>query len=540
MNDLSQLIASEHLFQVEIQAESLQTLFTAFFKKMKYQDSRIEKLEQQLKNCIQKAEYDDHQSEIRARITENESDIENIRNEFDQLSKNMVELEERLSNKIEERANDIMMTSTSSNEQAYSNIQSNFDLLQKSVQEFMAKQPKDNMGEIMQRVDAKFADLETKVKEMSEKNAINTDDFATQAYVDRAVNDAASSIQNSLDRQFENYNNNIYNILEDESGGANDRSIAAKLRIALAHLRSEFEAFKNGFANKPSPFMSSARTNGDTESTDSGNEYEIYQKNVARAMMALNNTVNTLIAEGAGLGKLPFLQLSQNAPALFLDDFKAVEPDRVGDKKIPKHSGGGGAVQRKMTEKVIVEEAKKKTGLTPEDIQTISLRIASELKIEDFLARMNEIEKQNVDVLSALDRKVDREFDERLFEKFRVYINQLKESVNNLSAQSEVYATREEVEEVKKIATGIPMKVIDQCSVARKGPVCLFCGRPKTSVAGSISPRTARKIGRAPVAVPAVAATDLVYGEGQAFVKAGDTGSIQRFDLVMSSKSPQE
>lgn len=532
MNDLTSLIASEHLFQVEIQAESLQTLFSAFFKKMKFQDSRIEKLEEQLKNCIQKDEYDNHQSEIRARISQNENDIEDLNNKNDLMTKNLAEFETKLKNMIEERANDIMMTTTSSNEQAYSNITSTFELLQNSVQDFLKNQPKDNITERFEKIEANITELQTKLEESKQ----NEENFVNKEYIDGRLRDAVDEINRNVDRQFENYNNNVYNILEDESGNSNDRSIAAKLRIALAHLRTEFEEFKNGFGDKHKHLISNnVQPDAQSQSEqDTGDDFEIYQKNISRAMMAINNTMNNIIAEGAGLGKIPFLQLAQNAPAIFMDNFVAIQPDKVGDRKIPKISGLTAAPSKRTTEKIIIGEEKKKTGLTQEDIQTISLRIASELKIEDVKARMDEIEKQNIDVLSALDRKVDREFDERLFEKFRVYINQIKETVNNLSQQVENYATRDEVEEVKKIATGIPVKVIDQGPVVRKGPVCLFCGRPKTSITGSISPRTARKVGRAPVAVP-TQSTDLVYGEGQAFVKGGETNSIQRFDTVLAA-----
>jgi hypothetical protein len=124
----------------------------------------------------------------------------------------------------------------------------------------------------------------------------------------------------------------------------------------------------------------------------------------------------------------------------------------------------------------------------------------------------------HVESLSALDRKIDRDYVERLFEKFRIMIVALGERVREVAEISDVYATKEDLEILAKVLK----KLADgqrPASALKRGPGCLFCGRPKSSITGQISPRTAAMAGTAPIrnVFSDSAKTGFIYGDGQAF-----------------------
>lgn len=133
-----------------------------------------------------------------------------------------------------------------------------------------------------------------------------------------------------------------------------------------------------------------------------------------------------------------------------------------------------------------------------EMISIISNQIRKEFDFENYQKACSDLKKANVQTLSALDRKVDRQFVERLFDKFRSIINGLNENVTTLSESISGFASVKDVEELAKIVKN--QQNVTQCAAGKKTQVCLFCGRPRTSVTGQISRQQAAKLGMPPTA----------------------------------------
>ena len=516
--NLSGLIQSENLFQVNVQSGTLEEIFLAFNKKIKNHEQRISQLEELIQNSVAKDNFTEELEDLRNKIGNCESNIQNLNTNVDSLTDNLSDFQKQMTSTLEERIDDTMLNATNMTNQAVSNIQSVVDLLEHNMKDFLSRQPKEDFEERVAKLNKRMDKI------LGEGN--DTTDFDTR------VNRIKQQIYNEMDSRFKTFTDNLDTVLTGDDDGAADASSIAKMKLLLAKMKGDVDEIKKN----QQKFASNGEEDGDA------NSFPVYQKNVQRAMIALNETLNKIISEAPGLGEVEYLQLARNAPALFLDDYTASEPERVGDSKIKKGGfiGLGGKSVSDSSSNIapgVTISQIMKSKLTDDDIHLIALRVDSELNIADLKKQNELIERQNQEVLSALERKVDREFDERLFEKFRHYITQLKDAIADVNNRVSDLVTHSELDAVRKIAISIPTKIVDTCAVGRRGPECLFCGRPKTGVVGSISPRAASKLGSAPIATQA--GSTMIYGDGQAFQHAADQ-SLTRFDILPPITSKTE
>ncbi|OHT09477.1 hypothetical protein TRFO_04560 [Tritrichomonas foetus] len=92
--------------------------------------------------------------------------------------------------------------------------------------------------------------------------------------------------------------------------------------------------------------------------------------------------------------------------------------------------------------------------------------------------------KKTVDiVVTQVDGKIDREFVERMFNKFRVALNEMNEKIDNLQCSFLEWVTRDELELVLQNFTKVIADVKDTAAVKSKYN-CLLCGRPRQHLAG--------------------------------------------------------
>lgn len=166
------------------------------------------------------------------------------------------------------------------------------------------------------------------------------------------------------------------------------------------------------------------------------------------------------------------------------------------------------------------------------DEEAFMSRIRKELQLDELQKSFVNMRKDHDEVMGSLDKKIDREFVERVFDRFRAIVHGLNERVKELAELNSDFATKEEVQVIARIVRKLP-KGERAATAVKKGPNCLFCGRPKTSIAGEISPRTAQLAG-----APAVSGVgnngngqEFIYGDGQAF-KRDENISFPHLDTL--------
>jgi hypothetical protein len=88
-------------------------------------------------------------------------------------------------------------------------------------------------------------------------------------------------------------------------------------------------------------------------------------------------------------------------------------------------------------------------------------------------------------IITRIDTKIDREFVERMFNKFRVVIGDLKKKIDDIQATFMGWVTREELEEVMNKFVDRLVEIKDT-AVGSSKYKCLLCGKPRTHVAGML------------------------------------------------------
>jgi hypothetical protein len=181
-------------------------------------------------------------------------------------------------------------------------------------------------------------------------------------------------------------------------------------------------------------------------------------------------------------------------------------------------TGGRARTPRRKEEKdregEIIPEVKP-----PEiDIPAIVDQLRGELALPEIRGAFEQFSAEHAEAMSALERKIDRDYVERLFSKFREVVHGINNRVRELGVLLQEYATKEDVEVLARVLERVPNDVKSGCAVKR-GTSCLFCGRPRTTLRGQISPRTAAAAGAPPVRGVAseFPGPDFVYGDGEAF-----------------------
>lgn len=136
-----------------------------------------------------------------------------------------------------------------------------------------------------------------------------------------------------------------------------------------------------------------------------------------------------------------------------------------------------------------ISNAKNSTMTTDEIQEKVDIVIKRSLK--GFLSRVKgEVQKDVQDGLKSVNQvralietKIDRDFVDRMFNKFRVLVLELKKRIDNIDTTNYEWVTRSELEEVL-IKFAQSLSEVKDTSATQSKYKCLLCGTPRTHVAG--------------------------------------------------------
>ena len=112
-----------------------------------------------------------------------------------------------------------------------------------------------------------------------------------------------------------------------------------------------------------------------------------------------------------------------------------------------------------------------------------TIAILADKAKQDMREQESELKKLIDQVLTQIDGKIDREFVERMFNKFRVMLNDVNEKLENLQCSFLEWVTRDELEMVLQKFIGVISDVKDAAATKTKYN-CLLCGRPRQHLSG--------------------------------------------------------
>jgi hypothetical protein len=176
-----------------------------------------------------------------------------------------------------------------------------------------------------------------------------------------------------------------------------------------------------------------------------------------------------------------------SSPAKRDDD---VPPD---DRRPSGRSGGSELISvtsMRFPQRSLVPDQPQALSEDMEDRITIMARKVTTLVADHAKSEMKhqtvQMEKAVEKVMSVLDQKIDRDFVERMFNKFRVMLSDINEKVDNIQCSFLEWVTRDELETVLQRFAGIVADVRDSAAARTSNYDCLLCGRPRSHVAGMV------------------------------------------------------
>jgi hypothetical protein len=117
-----------------------------------------------------------------------------------------------------------------------------------------------------------------------------------------------------------------------------------------------------------------------------------------------------------------------------------------------------------------------------------TVTLLAEAAKNDLMRQAREVQKIVDNMITKIEGKIDRDFVERMFNKFRVMLNDVNEKVENIQCSFLEWVTRDELEIVLEKFLSVVRDVNDAAGTNRKYH-CLLCGKPKAHLAGmSLAP----------------------------------------------------
>jgi len=143
--------------------------------------------------------------------------------------------------------------------------------------------------------------------------------------------------------------------------------------------------------------------------------------------------------------------------------------------KRPRTAGGNELpdVSDEIIEQKVNKAAKRVVGWMTEQVY------------REISEQSEKIQKTANNLISLVDRKIDRDFVERMFNKFRVMLSSINEEIEGMQCSFLNWITRDELEIVlQKFASRLTE---DEDAAATKHKFeCLLCGKPRTHLSGMI------------------------------------------------------
>ncbi|KAK8866420.1 hypothetical protein M9Y10_009382 [Tritrichomonas musculus] len=592
MSDFTSILNQRDLFQVEVEFRPIVGLLNYLNEELKSLGKRITSLESVSKTHVL---LEDHESAIKTmdeRVTSVEERLNSISTTISCISTDVKNIESKTNLTIDERMNDILV-STNMNIKHSANtidaqVRQNCEMLKTLKQEIdNLSSPKDepNLKTLNENVKKNTNEIKVLKKKIAE---LTSDEDIISQYKNGDPNNNGIELKmkeniNSALNQFDQQKEDIGKLTSEINEIKERLSIAEGVlmqkdddAISISSISSSTTQPKNLDIDDLSRF--------NEDLLNFKNQFDDHQSKVVSAMKAIQFELQQIRDNGQGLLDLPPLNLYNVVPSFFNEDKKILslsdsesapvlelaenpteeedeekkkekEPKRNFKKEVErmKYYNIQPILRNKKNEEDTTNQTKCvviKTDDSPPrhspierpapnsniDVNQIIRQIKNELNMNEIQNSFKQFKKDHDEIINSIERKVDREYVERLFDKFRIIVHGMNDRVKELASLTADYATKEDFKLVVQIVKNLP-KDGKSGTAVKRGPTCLFCGRPKTSIAGEISPRTAAMAGSAPVSnvgsKDGDTSCEFVYGDGQAYYKRDENfQSFPHFDVL--------
>ena len=546
-HELTQVIGTDTLVHVEVEASPIVTVLSLMNEHIKKQSARIAELENQMKGLVPGDRYERERSEMLARVEKSETKTVEAVERVESLSKAIRTLEDKLNFTISERLADSLVTVKTQVRAAASGLECQ---IQAAIPDVSVL--RDEIEKLKEVVSANASSLSAEFENLSKEVAIlKTAPVAVEPVKDAETERSAGISQEqsserlsvredveegkpetlqtalvNLEESFDNHKENVVaamGAIRDELQLIRDhgKGLAGLPPLNLANVVPSF------FNNPSFRYKNQPTTDEYEEEEELSEDARLMRTKVPEVCRGDDNDEGIPLEEEDEEDSAPLASRRSSVRT-------AKMCSRRSERSSVRTERAHHEEEEQAEEDADVPSPKESRCKAPPapvivkvDEEGILQKLRGELDFDGIKAAFQKFSEEHSQAMSALDRKIDRDYVERLFDKFRVLISGLNDRVKELAQLNNDYATRDELQVLARIVRKLPGDP-RPATALKKGCGCLFCGNPRSSLAGEISPRTAALAGK-----PAVGSvlndgqrSEFIYGDGQAFKRGEDFQSF--------------
>ena len=543
MQNLTELIASSDLFQVELEVRPIVRVISVLNDYIKQLNRRIMIVEQELKLFVRQADHDRVFQSMSNKIENLDERTSSLSAKISGIAGDLKATGQKLEQLIDERSNEVLISSTMKTQSAVSGVESQINI-----------------------VDSQLKQLKDQVESMEKNKTDHKGDINVIAMQVKQNKDEIEKLKKTVgDNRYKLFD--MQKMIERRQGSEQKNSDNDdKMNLAAISFQDDLKV-DQGIATSE---LNMLNQKNEEKINELQKHVDILQSNfrdhknkVIIAMKAIQFELQTIRDYGKGLEGLPLLSLHDAVPEFF-DVSRPAFPPGFGDPRpdndeeekkkqkekrrqaqqpsivminkhsYPKNKSSGGSRSNSERESPRVKFKQEPVIIQQSiDVEEIMEKLRKEFNVPEIRSLIEQTKKDHENLLSTIERKIDRDYVERLFDKFRVIVHGINDRVKELAELNHDNATHQDLQVLVQLLKNLPTESRPATAV-KKGPRCLFCNRPKTSLAGEISPRTASKIGSPPVSRVTNEGSniDFIYGDGQAYRRDENFQSFPHFDLL--------
>ena len=488
---LNSIIENEKLVDVQLEFTPMNQIVKMLNEHVKQQNQRIHYLETFIATLLPREEFEKNMGVTNKRLKDLEEKTNNIDLDFNRFKQNFENDKAKLKEQVDDQINECL-------------IQVNLE--------------KQQMEEETKGLCDKVYDLEAKF----EQNRI-PDDVLQQLQVSANNSKQIASINKKLDSLYDKLNESQKKQKSDaQQKDSYYGDKIQKLAETLSLVRKKTDQINKTLTDHIKRHSQNAKDgqeedNEDVDSTkaqksDEENEFQVTDSEV------LERAFNQLLIDRQDIDNLKEQNNVYDSDINKLKEeiSECIKRIKMTESALKQMSKGKLTIKPKSTESSNDKLENINIPDKQELIALISAKIKKEFDFDGFQKTANELREAQKKVLVGLDRTVDRDFVEKVFDKFRVIVAGMNDRVIELGKLVEGFASQKDLQELAYIVKNAQSQQNNITSAAKRGPCCLFCGRPRTSVAGHLNKESVKKLGN-PLLIQANMDGSMVYNDGAAY-----------------------
>ena len=483
-----------NLFKIDVETNSMKKIFILMNNHIKSHETRIKELESLVNRFLLKKDFENSYNSLINRIAQTEDKMAQTVTKVNSVSSYVQGFESKVNQNVDNSLHEASINNRDKIKKVADGISQKTNQINRKIEHLVNKIAKleeqrdikqlvSDIEEIKRRIGNNEPNKQVDVKQVDAENVQKIDNF--DSCIDASCLSKDITDDKSLLYQVNMQKKTILDIINELN------QMKKRLNLPLTQI-PDISALQSSMEK---PQLNDKRTNLkrringnlatvqiETELSKLRNDFDKHQANAVKAINAIQYELQQIKSndfkqsDGSQISEVNLLPQNSSQNNSQKDDNNNSSGE-IGiiqsyDQKNKKYYSNG---MRKSSLSGSSQNLDDQQNPQNNEIANSPLK---SLDVIDIKNKLEKIEHDYTNAMCTLERKVERDYVERLFDKFRSMIHSINDRVKELANINQDSATREDIQILLNFIKTIPL---EERSVAalRKGPTCLFCGRPK-------------------------------------------------------------